>query len=219
MAEKSKYAGLGSFVIFTVLPLLSSSYLTYYLFQHQAVLAEWNALEWVISSLILAVLCAVAIVPPTFLALVMGYFIGYWAFPYLIGINMLAIVLIFGISRLIDFGFVRQWLEKNEKARDVMERIKAEELKVIFFTKLSPLFPFAVTNLIFAASGASFRNILLGGFLGMVPRTALAVYVGAQAKELQALMNDPNGGTLGQWIVIGLVLLSMVGLYLTFKKK
>lgn len=219
MAVKSNYAGLGSFVLFTLLPLLSSSYLSYFLFQNQGTLADWTAGEWIISSLVLAVLCAVAIVPPTFLALVMGYFMGYWALPYLIGINMLAIVLIYGISRIVNFSFVREWLNKNEKARAVMQQIKEDELKVIFFTKLSPLLPFAVTNLVFAASGASFRNILLGGFLGMVPRTALAVYVGAQGKELQALLNDPNGGALGQWTIVSLVIISVLGLYLTFKKK
>lgn len=219
MAKKSKYAGIASFVIFTLLPLLSSSYLTFLLFKHQDALGTWGTAEWIVASLILVFLCALAIVPPTFLALVMGYFMGYWAFPYLVAINMLAIILIFGLSRVINFQFVREWLEKNPKAHEIMEKIRADEIKVIFFTKLSPLFPFAVTNLIFAASGASFRNIVVGGFLGMIPRTALAVYVGTQGKELQALINDPNGGAGGTWTVVSLVIISVVGLYLTFKKK
>ncbi|ADQ18562.1 TVP38/TMEM64 family protein [Leadbetterella byssophila] len=217
--SRSKYTSWGSFVIFTILPLLSSSYLTYYLFQHQEIIAEWGFNTWLLYSFLLAVLCAIAIIPPTLLALVMGFFAGWKAFPLLVLINMLAIVLIYGFSRLVDFSFVRNWLNKDPKVVQVMNRIREDELKVIFFTKLSPLFPFAVTNLIFAASGAKFRSILVGGFLGMIPRTLLAVYVGTQGKELQQLMEDPNGGSLGQWTVISLILISIGGLYLTFKKK
>lgn len=102
--------------------------------------------------------------------------------------------------------------------KGILEKIKDNELKIIFFTKLSPLFPFAVTNLIFAVSGAKFKNILTGGFLGMIPRTLLAVYVGSQAKELQQLVENPNEGSLSKIIISLLILVSALGMYLVLKK-
>lgn len=205
-------------MVFTLLPLLSSSFLTWLLYRHQSSLNGLGMGEWLLFSFVLAVLCGVAVIPPTFLALVMGFFLDWTALPLLILINMLAIVLIFGLSRWLNLSWIESWLRNDPKRSAVLNRIKAEELKVIFFTKLSPLFPFAVTNLIFAASGAAFRNILAGGFLGMIPRTALAVYAGAQARELQALVENPDGSVLSRWAISGLVLVSLAGIFFVLKK-
>lgn len=205
-------------MVFTLLPLLSSSYLTYLLYQHQDSLGTLGMGQWVLFSFILAVLCGIALIPPTFLAIVMGYFLGWPALPLLILINMLAIVLIYGLSRWLNLSWMENWLRNDPKRSAVLDRIREEELKIIFFTKLSPLFPFAVTNLIFAASGAAFRNIVLGGFLGMIPRTILAVYAGTQARGLQELMENPEGSSLSRWLISGLVLASLAGLFFVLKK-
>src|SRR5690606_28068006 len=143
------------------LPLLSSSFLTWFLYQYQDSLGGWGFGEWFLFSLAMAVLCGVALVPPTFLAIVMSFFLNWEAVPLLILINLLAIALIFGLSRKLNFKWVENWLKSDPKRAELMGRIRIQELKIIFFTKLSPVFPFAITNLIFAASGASFRNIIL----------------------------------------------------------
>lgn len=218
MARIAKYAGAGSFLVFTLLPLLSSSYLTYLLYQHQDSLDTLSTGQWVLFSVVLAVLCGIALIPPTFLAIVMGYFLGWAALPLLILINMGAIVLIYGLSRWLNLSWIENWLRNDPGRSAVLNRIRQEELKIIFFTKLSPLFPFAVTNLIFAASGAAFRNIVLGGFLGMVPRTILAVYAGTQARGLQDLIENPEGSSLSRWLISGLVLASLAGLFFVLKK-
>lgn len=218
MARLTKYAGVSSFVVFTLLPLLSSSFLTWLLYQHQNSLGTLSTGQWVLFSVVLAVLCGIALIPPTFLAIVMGYFLGWTALLLLILINMLAIVLIYGLSRWLNLSWIENWLRNDPKRSRVLNRIKSEELKIIFFTKLSPLFPFAVTNLIFAASGAAFRNIVLGGFLGMIPRTVLAVYAGTQARGLQELVENPEGSSVSQWLISGLVLASLAGLFFVLKK-
>lgn len=218
MARATKYAGAGSFVVFTLLPLLSSSFLTWLLYQHQSSLNGLGVGEWFLFSFVLAILCGVAVIPPTFLAIVMGFFLGWTALPLLILINMLAIMLIFGLSRWLNLSWIGNWLRNDPKRSTVLNRIRSEELKIIFFTKLSPLFPFAVTNLIFAASGAAFRNILAGGFLGMIPRTILAVYAGTQARELRELIENPEGSSLSQWMISGLVLVSLAGIFFVLKK-
>lgn len=218
MARVAKYAGAGSFVAFTLLPLLSSSFLTYLLYEHQDSLGTLSTGQWILFSVILAGLCGIALIPPTFLAIVMGYFLGWAALPLLILINMLAIVLIYGLSGWLNLSWIENWLRNDPRRAAVLDGIRQEELKIIFFTKLSPLFPFAVTNLIFAASGAAFRNIVLGGFLGMIPRTILAVYAGTQARGLQELMENPEGSSLSQWLISGLILASVAGLFFVLKK-
>ncbi len=218
MGSATKYAGAGSFAAFTLLPLLSSSFLTWLLYQHQDSLGGWGMGEWLLFSLAMAVLCGMALVPPTFLAIVMGFFLNWKAMWLLVLVNMLAISLIFWLSRKLNFKWIENWLKSDPKRAALMSRIRVQELKIIFFTKLSPVFPFAITNLIFAASGASFRNILLGGFLGMIPRTMLAVYAGAQARELRQALENPEGSALSQWAVSALVLVSLVGIFWVIKK-
>lgn len=121
---------------------------------------------------------------------------------------------------MLDGERFKSYLSDNKKVSGILENIRREELKVIFFTKLSPVLPFALTNFVFALSGAKLRNILLGGFLGMIPRTALAVWTGSQAKEIKRLLENPNEGNLQKILIILLIIFSVAGLlYFVLPKK
>lgn len=200
------------------MPLLWSSAITLYLLQNQQLVAGLSKPEWLWVSLILTLLSAMAITPPTFLAVVMGYFIGWSAFLYLVLINLGAIALIYGMYLVFHFSWAQQKFQENKKISRLLDEIKKNELKMIFFTKLSPIFPFAVTNLIFAVSGASFRNILIGGFAGMIPRTLLAIYVGMGAVELKKVVENPNQDSLSKIIIGLLIVISALGIFSVIKK-
>ncbi len=94
----------------------------------------------------------------------------------------------------------------------VLSRFHQDQWPLIFFTKLSPVLPFALTNLVFSLAGASLKNMLLGGFLGMIPRTLVAVYAGIQAKAIRQALTNPNPDVSSQVIVLGLMILSVVGI-------
>jgi uncharacterized membrane protein YdjX (TVP38/TMEM64 family) len=160
----------------------------------------------------------IALCPPTFLAIVFGYFLGFSAIPYLLIINFGAIFLIFVLYKRLDFKWIESYFEENEKVNSLLKKIKAEELKIIFFAKLSPILPFALTNLSFAVSGAKLRNILIGGFAGMLPRTLLAVYTGSQAKEISILIQHPNQGLFSKILILLLVIASVWGMTHYFRK-
>ncbi len=205
-------------VLMTLAPLLTSSFITYQVLVNEPVLAQFTAAQWAIITLICVFTSAFAITPPTFLALVFGYFLGWNALLPLFALNMAAILFVNIGVRWFDQDRLRHQLEQNPKVRQVLARISEQELRFIFFTKLSPVLPFAVTNLVFALSGARLRNVLLGGFLGMVPRTALAVWAGSQARELRVLLDQPNSGVWTQWAIIALVVVSVVGLWQVLKR-
>ncbi len=202
----------------TIAPLLTSSFITYQVLVNEPVLAQFTAGQWAIITLVCVFTSALALTPPTFLALVFGYFLGWNALLPLFALNMAAILFVNVGVRWFDQDRLRHYLEQNPKVGQVLSRIQEQELRFIFFTKLSPVLPFAVTNLVFALSGAWLRNVLLGGFLGMVPRTALAVWAGSQARELRTLLNQPNAGGWTQWIIIVLVVVSVVGLWRVIKR-
>lgn len=125
---------------------------------------------------------------------------------------MVAILLVNVITKGIDGDKFKAYLSENKKVNSILENIRKEELKFIFFTKLSPVLPFALTNFVFALSGAKLKNILLGGFFGMIPRTLLAVWTGSQAKEIRRLLENPNEGSLQKILIILLLVISVGGI-------
>ena len=205
-------------VLMTLAPLLTSSFITYQVLVNEPVLAQFTTLQWAIITLVCVFTSALALTPPTFLALVFGYFLGWNSLLPLFALNMAAIVFVNVGVHWLDKDRLRHHLEQNPKVRQVLANIQQQELRFIFFTKLSPVLPFAVTNLVFALSGAQLRNVLLGGFPGMVPRTALAVWAGSQTRELRALLNQPNAVGWTQWAIAALVVVSVAGLWKILKK-
>jgi uncharacterized membrane protein YdjX (TVP38/TMEM64 family) len=216
--QTSKLPSILSFVGFTLLPLFSTSLLSYYLLKYEPTISAFGVWEWLVLTLILTLGATIALCPPTFLAIIFGYFMSFKAIPYLLIINFGAISLIYVLCSQLDFKWVETYFEKNEKVKSLLKNIKADELKIIFFAKLSPILPFALTNLTFAISGAKLKNILLGGFGGMLPRTLLAVYTGSQAKEIQTLIENPNEGLFSKTLVLLLIIVSVWGITHYFRK-
>ncbi len=217
-SNKPNISTLGSFLVFTLLPVFSSGFLGYFVLKYNQDISNFNSPEWLLVSLLLALSSALAITPPTFLAIVFGYFLKLKALPYLLIINIGAILLVYLLSRILDFGWLKTYLKTNTKAHEISEKIKKEEVKIIFFTKLSPVLPFAITNLVFAASGAKLKNIIWGGFLGMIPRTILAIYSGMQAIELKKIIENPSSGGYHNLFIFALVLISVWGIIFTLNK-
>jgi uncharacterized membrane protein YdjX (TVP38/TMEM64 family) len=216
--QTSKLPSILSFVGFTLLPLFSTSLLSYYLLKYESTISTFGLLEWLVLTLFLTLGATIALCPPTFLAIVFGYFMGFKAIPYLLIINFGAIFLIYVFYKILDFKWIEGYFEKNEKIKNLLKNIKADELKIIFFAKLSPILPFALTNLTFAVSGAKLRNILIGGFGGMLPRTILAVYTGSQAKQIRTLIQNPNEGFFSKILVLLLIIVSVWGITHYFRK-
>ncbi|GAB3322818.1 hypothetical protein GCM10027299_18530 [Larkinella ripae] len=200
-------------LVLSVVPLLFSSALTYLTVSYEPVIAQFNGWEWLGLTAVCCLTSAFALTPPTFLALIFGYFLGWNSLLPLFALNMICILMVNRMVSWVDQDRFVRFIEENQKARKVLEQIREQELKVIFFTKLSPVLPFAVTNLVFALSGARLRNILLGGFLGMIPRTLIAVWTAGQAREIRTLVENPNAGNWTQISIGVLLLASVVGLY------
>jgi len=199
-------------ILLSVTPIVFTSVLGYYAIVYEPTLRAFNGWQWAGITLV-CMLTSAALTPPTLLALLMGYFLGWEAMLPILLINLGGILFINLLVRWIDHDRFVRFLRKNPKAQSVLDRILDKELEVIFFAKLSPILPFGLTNLLFALSGAKLRNILLGGFLGMLPRTMLAIWSGREAREIRALLDNPGQSRWGELLIIGLVVVSVIGLW------
>jgi uncharacterized membrane protein YdjX (TVP38/TMEM64 family) len=199
-------------IVLSTTPIVFTSFLTYYAVVHEVAIAELTAWQWVGLTIICTITSA-GLTPPTMLALIFGYFLGWQAVLPLFVINFGGILFINLMVQWLDHDRFLAFINKNPKAKSILDRILNNELEVIFFAKLSPVLPFGLTNLLFALSGAKLKNILLGGFLGMAPRTILAIWSGHEAREIKALLENPNQSSWTQIIVIVLIILSIAGLW------
>ena len=207
-------------ILMTIVPLVTTSLATAWAINHESLLRSWPFQNWIIVTLILTLASSVALTPPTFLALVYGYFLGWIAIPLLFGLNFGAIAIIFIMSRFLNPELIRGYLiQVYPKVTSLLNRFYQNELRLIFFAKLSPILPFAVANLFFAMAGARFRQILTGGTLGMIPRTILAVWAGKEAQDITYLLAHPNEGLWTKVVLITLIVISTIGIGYFFRDK
>lgn len=207
-------------VLMTVVPLVTTSILTAWAIHHEQFLRDLPLEWWVGITLVLTVASASALTPPTFLALVYGYFLGWSSLPMLFGLNVGAIALIYVSANFLHAESVRHYLiQVYPQVGSLLRRFYKNELRLIFFAKLSPVLPFAITNLFFAMAGARFKQVLTGGTLGMIPRTLLAVWAGKEAQDIRYLLEHPNEGLATKIILIVLIVVSTAGFGYFFKDK
>lgn len=206
--------------VLAIMPLLTSSLLTAWAVGYESFWSGLSLGSWLLITLALSVTSALALTPPTFLALVYGYFLGWIGFPLLFLLNLGAIAMVYIVGKwIIPISFLVQLQQAYPTVATLLLRFHENPIRLIFFTKLSPMLPFAITNLVFTMAGARLPQMLLGGTLGMIPRTALAMWMGTQAKEIRYLLEHPNEGIGTKLLIIALVLLSTAGIGWYFKRK
>lgn len=204
----------------TVVPLVTTSILTAWAINHERILRTLPMQWWLGVTVILTIASAAALTPPTFLALVYGYFLGWASLPMLFVLNLGAIALIYVSAHFLHAESVRGYLiQVYPQVGTLLRRFYKNELKLIFFAKLSPVLPFAITNLFFAMAGARFRQVLAGGTMGMIPRTVLAVWAGKEAQDIRYLLEHPNEGLATKIVLIALIVISSIGIGYFFKNK
>lgn len=207
-------------ILLTLVPLVTTSIATAWAVSHETELRGWPFEWWVVATIILTLASSVALTPPTFLALVYGYFLGWTAVPLLFGLNLGAIAIIYAVATFLHASSIRHYLvQVYPQVNGLLRRFYQNELRLIFFAKLSPVLPFAITNLFFAMAGARFKQVIAGGTLGMIPRTLLAVWAGREARDIRYLLEHPNEGLATKIVLILLIIVSTVGIGYFFKDK
>ena len=137
-----------------------------------------------------------------------GAFFGAgWA---LVGITGAAVVSFLFMRRVVGDRAV-DFIAKRPKAaavhRALVHRGERQTIGLIALVRLSPVMPFAGTNLLMAATGVGMREFLLGSVVGLAPRIIVVAVAGAGMAEL-----DLSRRADLHWAIVGGVatLLAMV---------
>lgn len=201
-----------------LMPLLVSSSISYWVITHEQEIQAFTFQNWIVAFIIACFTMAFALTPTTFIALLSGYFLGWNAFLPIAISYWIASFLGFKVAQMIDGGRFLHILSEKPKVKQVLENLQKDEFKIILLARLSPVLPFAVTNVLFSFSGTKIRNFLTAGFLGMLPRTILSIWIGTQAQEIKRLIEHPSEGSLSQILILGLIGGSILGLGYFIKK-
>ena len=195
-----------------LMPLLVSSSISYWVITHEQEIQNFTFQNWTIAFIFACFTMAFALTPTTFIALLSGYFLGWQAF-IPVGITYwIASFLGYKAAQMIDGGRFIRILSEKPKVKQILENLQKDEFKIILLARLSPVLPFAVTNLLFSFSGTKLRNFLTAGFLGMLPRTILSIWIGTQAQEIKRLIEHPSEGNISKFLILGLISMSILGL-------
>jgi uncharacterized membrane protein YdjX (TVP38/TMEM64 family) len=143
-----------------------------------------NAGRWAVPlfALVTAAALALALLPSLVMSALAGALFGLPGIIPAVGSYLLACALAFGVVRRFLCPSVQAAVQSSSRARAVQQELQQATLKIIVLSRLSPTIPFAVMNILLGVSPVSRRMFLLGSFLGMLPRTAAAVMIGAGAQ-------------------------------------
>ncbi len=173
-----------------------------------------------------AVYCAcvalggVLLLPGLFLTVGGGFLFGVVKGSVLFVVGQtLGACLAFFLGRWFLKSWVIRYLLKHPKLGILNTTLAEEGWKFIAITRMTPLFPFKISNYIFGAIGYPFSAFLRGTFLGILPLSITLVYLGSLIQDFSGLANQ---NTLRDPLVRGVALaagvVALIGMALISKR-
>jgi uncharacterized membrane protein YdjX (TVP38/TMEM64 family) len=91
--------------------------------------------------------------------------------------------LAFLVSRHLARKRVETWIGGKPSFSVIDKAVAREGWKIVFLTRLSPVFPFNFQNYAYGLTSVSFVHYVLASFIGMIPGTFLYVYLGTLGRS------------------------------------
>jgi len=200
------------------LPLISSSVLGYYAISNPDFFQSLYGFKLVVFWILAVFIMGLAFSPTTFFALFTGYIWGLSGIIPLIIAYSIASLLGFFVAKLLKGEAILSLIKSKFKVVSFLDHVQSNSFSWVFLARLSPVFPFAITNAIMAFVGVPVKKFFMAGTLGMLPRTLLAVWTGMQAKSIEYLWNNPQSAHWQDFVSLALLVFSGAGMIYLGKK-
>jgi uncharacterized membrane protein YdjX (TVP38/TMEM64 family) len=199
-------------LFFAVLPLLASSSFIYFYQANQHLLDDRTALTLALFHLAAIPAMAFALTPTTFIAIISGYFFSWY--------GLLGILISYPLAAALGLKFggaargliLRGSFEQNPDIRHLLEKIRRDEFSMIIFARLSPVLPFAMTNVALSVLKLNPIPFMAATMIGMFPRTFIFFMLGKDAPEIWTFVQNPTFEGLHRFIPLLLIIISSAGL-------
>jgi uncharacterized membrane protein YdjX (TVP38/TMEM64 family) len=131
------------------------------------------------------VVAAVLFVPGSVLTLGAGLAFGFWrAFFVVSAASTTAAALAFLIARHLARSAVERWAMNSPRFQAIERAIAARGGLVVLLLRLSPVVPFSLSNYLYGLTPVRFGIYVLASWIGMIPGTALYVYLGSVGRAV-----------------------------------
>lgn len=141
------------------------------------------------------VICTVALLPGSILTLAAGFAYGpVWGLAIASPASVAGATCAFLLGRTFLRGWAERAVGRSPRMRAIDTAVGREGFKLVLLLRLSPLFPFNVLNYALSLTRVSLGRYVLASFLGMLPVTALYVYLGSLAPAAAGLSSAAQGG-------------------------
>ncbi len=112
----------------------------------------------------------------------------------------------FLLGRYLARDWVSRKIEHHATFAAIDRAVAEEGMKIVFLTRLSPVFPFTLLNYAFGLTPVRLRDYVLASWIGMMPGTVMYVYLGSLARTGAG----ETARTPGQWILYGVGLIATI---------
>ena len=148
-------------------------------------------------------------IPATPLTMSAGYLFGlFQGVAVVLSAGVTAASISFFIGRTFLRSHVETHILKNNPKLAKIDKAIGEEqngFKLLLLLRLSPLFPFALSNYVYGASSIDFPSYFMATLLGFIPGTVALIYTGMVGKELTAVATGDDGTHPIAMYAVGLV--------------
>lgn len=194
------------------MPLAFSSFMIALTIRHSGYIRGFGLTEWM---LVFAGSCftmAFALTPTTVVSLAAGFFLGWTALLPLVAAYTVASIIGYVAARFVDRGRLVETISEITNSRDVIDRMREGGWLLVVSSRLSPVLPFAVMNLVLSALRIPLGLFVVAGLAGMLPRTVISVWAGMQFGAITSVFREADTLPVAQAAVIALTVASILGI-------
>ena len=185
-----------------------------------------NALDWIrglgalapVAFIAIYIVACVAFLPGSILTIGAGVIFGVVRGSIYVSIAAtLGATAAFLVGRYLAREWVSAKLEGNAKFKAIDEAVGMEGWKIVFLTRLSPVFPFNLLNYAYGLTRVSLRDYFFASWIGMIPATILYVYIGSLSGDLARAAGGGTQRTPLEWALtaVGFIATVAVVVYAT----
>ncbi|MEM9927764.1 MAG: TVP38/TMEM64 family protein [Cyanobacteria bacterium P01_D01_bin.50] len=151
-----------------------------------------NSLGWLapIAFIVIYNIATLLFIPGSLLTLKGGCLFGLlWGSVYVLIAATIGATFAFLVGRYISRNWVCKRIGNKPKFKAIDKAVAKKGFKIVFLTRLSPIFPFNLLNYAFGVTQVSLKDYILGS-IGMIPGTVMYVYMGSIVGHIA--MNNPS---------------------------
>jgi pyruvate/2-oxoglutarate dehydrogenase complex dihydrolipoamide dehydrogenase (E3) component/uncharacterized membrane protein YdjX (TVP38/TMEM64 family) len=107
----------------------------------------------------------------------------------------------FLLGRTVARDWIGRRVEANANFAAIDRAVGREGRKIVFLTRLSPVFPFTLLNYAYGLTRVSFRDYVVGTVFGMIPGTIMYVYLGSLFTSVSEIAAGSTSGGLAKQLL------------------